>query len=117
MTFYSVSNPISLKESGSFLVEVRSEDSAYIYSKQDSELVVKNEQANQIERAEVSASVAVLGADSSYKVDFEPKNNLPKDAIIEVSMPATLTLSTTPGKELVCRGNQSLVGDLQCIYD
>ena len=85
-------------------MEVRSEDSAYTYSKQDTGITVENSGANQIERAEVSASVAVLGADSAYTVDFEPKNNLPKNAIIKISIPSTLTLSTTPGRDLVCSG-------------
>lgn len=71
-----------MRESASFKIEIRSEDSAYLYSKQDIGMTITNTEANTIETAEVSASVAVLGADSSYTVDFIPKNPLPIGAII-----------------------------------
>jgi hypothetical protein len=80
-------------------------------------MTVTNTEASVIETAEVSATVAVPGADSSYTIDFEPRNPLPEEAVIQIHMPETLTLSTTQGVDLECLGTENLLGVLECTYD
>ena len=105
-----------MKESLSFELQILSSDSAYIYQSQSEGITVTNTQPNLIEIAEIQATNSTLGADSSYTIEFMPANSLPDQAIIQVALPESLTLSVTT--QLECIGIKNLaVGDLDCSYD
>ena len=116
ITMYGVGNPKSMRESQSFQLEILSSDSAYIYQSQSEGITVVNLEPNLIEIAEIQATNSTLGADSSYTVEFMPANSLPDEAIIQVSLPESLTLSVNTALE--CTGIKNLkVGVLYCSYD
>ena len=60
-----VRNPSSLKESDSFDIQAVTA-SDFLVSQTSTGITVKNSQASKIAKAEVSATVSTLGANSSY---------------------------------------------------
>lgn len=116
LTIYGVGNPKAMKQSGSFEIQILSSDSAYLYQSQNDGITVLNTKPNVIEVVEIQATNSILGADSSYTVEFMPVNSLPDEAIILLSLPDSLTQSIST--DLECIGLKNLqVGSLDCSYD